>query len=65
MVIIMKFRYKINEQSYVVVDDSTGSFVGRHYKNGCTYGLCTKMTKTLQEMENWIEELREVFNEPS
>lgn len=65
MVIIMKFRYKINEQSYVVVDDSKGVFIGKHFKNGCNHGLMMKTTKTMVEMEEWIKELREVYCELS
>lgn len=61
----MKFRYKINEESYVVVDDSNGIFVGQHFKNGCNYGLMTKTTSSIVEMEEWINNLREVFCEQS
>lgn len=59
--VIMKFRYDINEQSYVVVDDSNG-YVGQHFKNGCSRNLMEKRTDTLEEMENWIKQLKEVLN---
>lgn len=59
--VIMKFRYDINEQSYVVVDDSNG-YVGQHFKNGCSRNLMEKRTNTLEEMENWIKQLKEVLN---
>lgn len=57
----MQFRYKINEQSYVLVDDSNG-YVGQHFKNGCSRNLMEKRTSTLEEMEVWIEQLKEVLN---
>lgn len=57
----MKFKYKINEQSYVVVDDSNG-YIGQHFKNGCSRNLMEKRTETLEEMENWIKQLSEVLN---
>lgn len=62
MVILMKFRYNLNEQSYIVVDDSTGCFIGTQYKNGCSHNLLQKRTETLAEMEQWIEKLKEVLN---
>lgn len=62
MGLTMKFRYKINEMSYVVVDDTDG-FYGVHFKNGCSRNLMEKKTDTLVEMEEWIKELKEVFNE--
>lgn len=60
----MKFRHKINEQSYVLVDDSNG-YHGTLFKNGCSQNLMSKRTETMDEMEQWISELKEVFNEPS
>lgn len=57
----MLFRYTINEQSYVVVDDSNG-YHGTHFKNGCSRNLMEKRTDTLEEMEKWIEQLKEVLN---
>ena len=57
----MQFRYTINEQSYVVVDDSNG-YQGTHFKNGCSRNLMEKRTDTLEEMEKWIEQLKEVLN---
>lgn len=62
MVISMKYRYTINEQSYVVVDDSKNGYHGQHFKNGCSRNLMDKHTDTLEEMEQWINELREVLN---
>lgn len=59
---IMKFNYRINKQSYVVVDDSNG-YKGQLFKNGCSRGLMSKETETLDEMETWIEELKEVFKD--
>lgn len=59
--VLMKFRYDINEQSYVVVDDSNG-YVGQHFKNGCSRNLMEKRTDTLEDMEKWIEQLKEVLN---
>lgn len=58
----MKFRYTINEYSYVVVDDSNNSYKGQLFKNGCSHNLMSNQTETLDEMEQWIENLREVFN---
>lgn len=57
----MKWRYKINEQSYVVVDDTNG-YYGVHFKNGCSRNLMDKHTDTLEEMEQWIEQLKEIIN---
>lgn len=58
----MKFQYKINEQSYVVVDDSSGVYVGQLFKNGCSYNMMSNTTATLAEMEKWIEKLQGVLN---
>lgn len=64
MGMIMKFRHKINKQSYVLVDDSNG-YHGTLFKNGCSRNLMSKRTETMEEMEEWISQLKEVFNEPS
>lgn len=58
----MQFRYKINEQSYVlVIDDNNGVFIGKHFKNGCSRNLMEKQTTSLAEMEEWIVKMRQLF----
>lgn len=46
-----------------MVDDSNGVFVGTQFKNGCLHNLMSRQTDTLAEMEEWIEKLKEVFND--
>lgn len=62
MVGLMKFQYKINEQSYVVVDDANGVYTGQLFKKGCSYNMMSNTTETLIEMEKWIEKLKGVLN---
>ena len=63
----MQRRYNITRNSYVLVTDKptcgTVVYTAQHFKNGCSRGLESKVSTSLQEMEEWVMKLRKVFKD--
>mgnify|MGYP003590194493 FL=1 len=61
----MPRRYDITRNSYVLVTDKptcdTVLYTAQHFKNGCSRGLESKVSTSLQEIEQWVIKLRRVF----
>ena len=61
----MPRRYNITRNSYVLVTDKqtcdTVLYTAQHFKNGCSRGLESKVSTSLQEIEQWVIKLRRVF----
>ena len=63
----MPRRYNITRNSYVLVTDkptcNTVVYTAQHFKNGCSRGLESKVSTSLQEIEEWVMKLRKVFRD--
>lgn len=55
----------ISEHSKVIVTYSNGWYTAQHFKKGCNRGLEVKQSRSKEEIDKFIEKLREVFNDPS
>nr|DAM87724.1 MAG TPA: hypothetical protein [Caudoviricetes sp.] len=59
------YSVAISERSKVVVTYDNEWYTAQHFKNGCNRGLEVKQSRSKEEIDKFIEKLREVFNDPS
>jgi len=52
----------ISEHSKVIVTYSNGWYTAQHFKNGCSRGLEAKQSRSKDEINQFIENLKEIFN---
>lgn len=57
----MKQRFKVDENVYIVVDNSNG-YHAKIFRNGCSHNMMEYKTNNQEEMEQWVKKTKEVLN---
>lgn len=57
-----KYSVAISEHSKVVVTYDNEWYTAQHFKNGCNRGLEIKQSRSKEEIDQFIENLKEIFN---
>lgn len=57
----MKFRYNINERSYVIVTEVKNGVIANHFMNGCSRNLMSRFFASKDDCEEWIVKMKKVY----